>query len=76
MDGLATLVGMRRVVLTVVAAYLLLAIGTRAAEELGVGQPRYRCACAETCWCKQPGLSLFRWVTPGPWHDIAHDAEE
>ena len=75
--GLATLEGMRRLVLKGVAGFLLLAVGTRVAEALGIGQPRFRCACAETCWCKQPGpLSLFRWVTPGRWHDIAGDAEE
>ncbi|WP_270889995.1 hypothetical protein [Pedococcus sp. 5OH_020] len=22
------------------------------------------CGCAEDCWCKRPGLSLFRWVFP------------
>ena len=23
-----------------------------------------RCECRDDCWCKQPGLSLFRWVFP------------
>ncbi|HYY73660.1 MAG TPA: hypothetical protein VE662_02465 [Solirubrobacterales bacterium] len=22
------------------------------------------CECREDCWCKRPGLSLFRWVFP------------
>jgi len=22
------------------------------------------CACADACWCKRPGLGLFRWVLP------------
>jgi hypothetical protein len=22
------------------------------------------CECHEDCWCKRPGLSLFRWVFP------------
>ncbi len=22
------------------------------------------CGCRPDCWCKQPGLSLFRWVFP------------
>ena len=22
------------------------------------------CTCAEDCWCKKPGLSVFRWVFP------------
>ena len=62
---------MRRVLIRAIAGFLLLAAATRVAEALGIGQPRFRCACAETCWCKQPGLSLFRWVTPARWHDIA-----
>jgi hypothetical protein len=24
----------------------------------------WTCECADDCWCKQPGLSLFRWVFP------------
>ncbi len=23
-----------------------------------------KCECREDCWCKKPGLSLFRWVFP------------
>jgi hypothetical protein len=22
------------------------------------------CGCAADCWCKRPGLSLFRWTFP------------
>jgi hypothetical protein len=22
------------------------------------------CDCSEQCWCKKPGLSLFRWTFP------------
>lgn len=22
------------------------------------------CLCSESCWCRRPGLSLFRWVAP------------
>jgi hypothetical protein len=22
------------------------------------------CECEEDCWCKRPGLKLFRWVFP------------
>lgn len=22
------------------------------------------CECQDDCWCKKPGLSLFRWVLP------------
>jgi len=53
---------MRRILLGAVAAVLLLAVGTRAADALGVGGIRLR--------------SVFRWVTPGRWHDIGLTAEE
>jgi len=72
----AKLAPMRRILLTAVAAVLLLAVGTRAADALGVGGDRLRCGCVETCWCKRPGLTVFRWVTPGRWHHIGLTAEE
>jgi hypothetical protein len=67
---------MRRILLGAVAAVLLLAVGTRAADALGVGGVRLRCGCVETCWCKRPGITVFRWVTPGHWHHIGLTAEE
>jgi hypothetical protein len=67
---------MRRILLGAVAAVLLLAAGTRAADALGVGGIRLRCGCVETCWCKRPSLTVFRWVTPGRWHHIGLTAEE
>ena len=72
----AKLAPMRRILLTAVAAVLLLAAGTRAADALGVGGVRLRCGCVETCWCKRPRLTVFRWVTPGRWHHIGLTAEE
>jgi hypothetical protein len=61
----------KRGVLVGLGGYLLLAVGNRVAEAAGV----MRCGCAEDCWCKRPGLSLFRWVFP--WrHRGAHTAEE
>ena len=74
--GVAKLAGMRRILLGGVAGVLLLAVGTRAADALGIGGPRLRCGCTETCWCKRPGLTIFRWVTPGGWHHIGLTAEE
>jgi hypothetical protein len=74
--GVAKLPLMRRILLGAAAAVLLLAVGTRAADELGVGGVRLRCGCVETCWCKRPGLTVFRWVTPGRWHHIGLTAEE
>ena len=61
---------MRRVLLLVVGGHVLVAAGNRVAEHLGAR----RCGCARDCWCKRPGLSLFRWVFP--WrHRSAHSAE-
>lgn len=31
-----------------------------ATERLGV----IRCDCQDDCWCKKPGIRLFRWVLP------------
>jgi len=72
----AKLPRMRRILLGGVAGALLLAAGTRAADALGIGRVRLRCGCTETCWCKRPGLTVFRWVTPGGWHHIDLTAEE
>lgn len=60
---------MRRAVVVLAGGYLLLAIGNKAAEAAGA----IKCGCAEDCWCKRPGLSLFRWVFP--WgHRSTHTA--
>jgi hypothetical protein len=75
-EWVAKLAGMRRILLGGVAGILLLAVGTRAADALGIGGPRLRCGCVETCWCKRPGLTVFRWVTPGRWHHICLTADE
>jgi hypothetical protein len=74
--GVAKLPRMRRILLGGVVGVLLLAVGTRAADALGIGGSRLRCGCVETCWCKRPGLTVFRWVTPGGWHHIGLTAEE
>jgi hypothetical protein len=52
---------MRRFIFLVLRVYVLAAIATRVAEALGVWR---QCGCAPDCWCKKPGLSLFRWVVP------------
>lgn len=49
-----------RLVWGLVLGYILLAIATRLREASGA----YACACDDDCWCKKPGLSLFRWVFP------------
>jgi hypothetical protein len=40
--------------------YLVAALIGLARERSGA----ITCGCAEDCWCKEPGLSLFRWVFP------------
>lgn len=61
---------MRRAALVLIGAYVLIAVGNRLAEHLGA----MRCGCATDCWCRKPGLSLFRWVFPWE-HRSAHTAE-
>ena len=57
----------KRVILSLVVGYLILALIGRAREAAGV----YRCERYPDCWCKKPALSMFRWVFPrfhrGPW---------
>jgi hypothetical protein len=65
---------MRRVIIGIVGVYLLAAIVTRAAEEAGVG-PR-QCGCEPDCWCKRPGLTVFRWVTPKGRHHLLSPADK
>jgi hypothetical protein len=57
----------KRIVFAVVGLYLLAAIATTAAESSGLWR---RCGCEPECWCKKPGLSLFRWVTPKRKHHL------
>ena len=40
--------------------YLLAAVVGLLRERAG----RLRCDCERDCWCKRPGLNLFRWVFP------------
>ena len=51
---------MKRIVVTVGIIYLILASVGRAQEAAGTRT----CGCDPDCWCKRPGLSLFRWVFP------------
>jgi hypothetical protein len=55
-----SLVGVRRVVMALALGYLVLALAARAREAAG----RMTCDCYPDCWCRKPGLSLFRWVFP------------
>ena len=51
---------MRRGVLSLLIGYVVLALIGRAQEAAGMRE----CDCYPDCWCKRPGLSLFRWVFP------------
>jgi len=56
---------MRRRVLPLFAAlYLGAALIGHARERRGA----IACECQDGCWCKKPGLRLFRWVLP-----LGHD---
>jgi hypothetical protein len=50
---------MTRLIFATVGLYVLAAVISRATEPAGMRH----CDCLDTCWCKKPGLSLFRWVT-------------
>jgi hypothetical protein len=49
-----------RAILAFVATVLFVAVVTRIAEAAGMRT----CGCAADCWCKRPGLELFRWIVP------------
>ena len=51
---------MRRFTGRVLGLYVLFALIGRFVEGMGA----VTCDCASTCWCKRPGLSVFRWVFP------------
>lgn len=51
---------MKRVVGLAVGLYLMAAVVGRVRESMGL----IACGCADDCWCKRPGLSVFRWVFP------------
>jgi hypothetical protein len=49
-----------RALLLVGTLYLGAALAGRIKEQHG----EITCECDAACWCKRPGLSLFRWVLP------------
>lgn len=50
----------KRLLVAVSGLYLAAAVAGHARERLGA----VSCECAPDCWCRTPGLSLFRWVAP------------
>ena len=65
-----SLVGMRRLILSVALGYVTLALIARAREAAGL----MTCDCYPDCWCRMPGLSLFRWVFPRFHHNPGIEA--
>jgi hypothetical protein len=68
-DSRRILAPMKRLLVAALGLYLLAAVVTRAREAAGMK----RCDCLESCWCKKPGLGLFRWVTPRTRHHLSGD---
>jgi hypothetical protein len=58
---------LKRLVLLGIAGVGAAAVAGHLLEWAGV----LSCDCKATCWCKQPGYSLFRWITPRSWHHLA-----
>ena len=56
---------MKKVLLSLVLGYVVLGLIGRAKEAAGV----MTCGCYPDCWCRKPGLSLFRWVFPRYHHN-------
>ncbi len=57
----ANLVGMRqRILLLLGTLYVGAALIGHAKERRGA----MTCECQDACWCKRPGIRLFRWVLP------------
>src|SRR5947208_12057704 len=54
---------LKRTLQATAIGYIVLGLGSRLMERRGI----LECGCDPDCWCKRPGLSLFRWVLPR-WH--------
>jgi hypothetical protein len=51
---------MKRLLVVAAGVYVGAALIAHLQERAG----RIQCECLPECWCKRPGLSLFRWVFP------------
>jgi hypothetical protein len=60
---------MKRVFVSLAIGYVVLGLITRAKEAAGLRT----CTCRPDCWCKKPGLSLFRWVFPRFHHEMSSE---
>lgn len=50
----------KRLLMAVGGVYLTAAVVGHVRERFGA----ISCECGQDCWCRRPGLSLFRWVAP------------
>jgi hypothetical protein len=69
---MSSLPAVRKVVLSLVLGYLVLALISRAQEAARL----MTCDCDPDCWCRKRGLSLFRWVFPRFHHNPGLDSWE
>jgi hypothetical protein len=51
---------LRRSIKAAAVGYVVLGLWSLGLERAGV----LRCECQPGCWCKRPGLNVFRWVFP------------
>lgn len=51
----------KRMIQATLIGYIVLALATKLRERRGL----VVCGCEPDCWCRKPGLSMFRWVFPG-----------
>ena len=63
---------MKRLAAASVLGYVTLALYFRAREAAGL----LTCDCYRDCWCRKPGLSIFRWVFPRYHHNPGLTGEE
>lgn len=56
---------MKRLLLCLALGYLVLGLIWKAKEAAGLKT----CGCYPDCWCRKPGLSVFRWVFPRYHHN-------
>ena len=56
---------MKKVLLSLVLGYVVLGLIGRAKEAAGMRT----CGCHPDCWCRKPGLGVFRWVFPRYHHN-------
>lgn len=69
-DRRLSLAFVRRFVASVMLGYLVLAAVSRGKEAVGL----ITCDCYPDCWCRKPGLNLFRWVFPRFHHNRGLEA--